>query len=168
MYHFSGYIAPEYAWKGQFSVKSDVFSFGVLVLEIVSGQKPSFRNGDDMEHLTSHVSTTIYKSNTSLKDLHGYLPFNIVNSLRINFEGMETLEGRDCFRSYRSHFEERLNSCNDEMHPHWVTLRSRKCSWQADNGFSCSDAKQLLSYFTNTFWTSFFIELYFNDGAIPA
>jgi serine/threonine protein kinase len=128
MYHFSGYIAPEYAWKGQFSVKSDVFSFGVLVLEIVSGQKPSFRNGDDMEHLTSHVSTTIYKSNTSLKDLHGYLPFNIVNSLRINFEGMETLEGRDCFRSYRSHFEERLNSCNDEMHPHWVTLRSRKCS----------------------------------------
>ncbi|KAI9385173.1 hypothetical protein POPTR_011G030012v4 [Populus trichocarpa] len=50
-----GYIAPEYAWKGQFSVKSDVFSFGVLVLEIVSGQKPSFRNGDDMEHLTSHA-----------------------------------------------------------------------------------------------------------------
>ena len=128
MYHFSGYIAPEYARQRQFSVKSDVFSFGVLVLEIVSGQKPSFRDGDDIEHLTSHVSTTIYKSNTSLKDLHGYLPFNIVNSLRINFEGMETLEGRDCFRSYRSHFEERLNSCNDEMHPHWVTLRSRKCS----------------------------------------
>nr|XP_034892309.1 putative receptor-like protein kinase At4g00960 [Populus alba] len=50
-----GYIAPEYAWKGQFSVKSDVFSFGVLVLEIVSGQKPSFRNGDDIEHLTSHT-----------------------------------------------------------------------------------------------------------------
>ncbi|KAG6754700.1 hypothetical protein POTOM_040494 [Populus tomentosa] len=50
-----GYIAPEYAWKGQFSVKSDVFSFGVLVLEIVSGKKPSFRNGDDMEHLTSHT-----------------------------------------------------------------------------------------------------------------
>jgi serine/threonine protein kinase len=147
MYHFSGYIAPEYARQRQFSVKSDVFSFGVLVLEIVSGQKPSFRNGDDMEHLTSHVSTTIYKSNTSLKDL----PFNIVNSLRINFVGMETLEGRDCFRSYRSHFEERLNSCNDEMHPHRVTLRSRKCSWQADNGFSSSDAKQLFFYFTNTF-----------------
>ena len=128
MYHFSGYIAPEYARQRQFSVKSDVFSFGVLVLEIVSGQKPSFRNGDDMEHLTSHVSTTIYKSDTSLKDLHGYLPFNIVNSLRINFVGMETLEGRDYFRSYRSHFEERLNSCNDEMHPHRVTLRSRKCS----------------------------------------
>ena len=33
----SGYMAPEYAMHGQFSVKSDVFSFGVLILEIVSG-----------------------------------------------------------------------------------------------------------------------------------
>ncbi|XP_031499974.2 cysteine-rich receptor-like protein kinase 10 [Nymphaea colorata] len=36
-----GYMSPEYAMKGQFSVKSDVFSFGVLMLEIVSGQKIS-------------------------------------------------------------------------------------------------------------------------------
>ncbi|KAL7590990.1 receptor-like serine/threonine-protein kinase SD1-8 [Lactuca sativa] len=34
-----GYMAPEYAMDGLFSIKSDVFSFGVLVLEIVSGQK---------------------------------------------------------------------------------------------------------------------------------
>ncbi|KAJ9563230.1 hypothetical protein OSB04_008390 [Centaurea solstitialis] len=32
-----GYMSPEYAWKGIFSVKSDVFSFGVLMLEIMSG-----------------------------------------------------------------------------------------------------------------------------------
>ncbi|KAK6132611.1 hypothetical protein DH2020_033641 [Rehmannia glutinosa] len=32
-----GYMSPEYAIDGVFSVKSDVFSFGVLVLEIVSG-----------------------------------------------------------------------------------------------------------------------------------
>ncbi|MBA0568607.1 hypothetical protein Golob_006086 [Gossypium lobatum] len=29
-----GYMAPEYAMHGQFSVKSDVYSYGVLVLEI--------------------------------------------------------------------------------------------------------------------------------------
>ncbi|KAI3680608.1 hypothetical protein L6452_35381 [Arctium lappa] len=34
-----GYMSPEYAMDGHFSTKSDVFSFGVLVLEIVSGQK---------------------------------------------------------------------------------------------------------------------------------
>ncbi|KAH9603778.1 hypothetical protein KSS87_018804 [Heliosperma pusillum] len=34
-----GYMAPEYAMHGYLSVKSDVFSFGVLVLELVSGRK---------------------------------------------------------------------------------------------------------------------------------
>ncbi|VYS61443.1 unnamed protein product [Arabidopsis thaliana] len=34
-----GYMAPEYAMSGQFSVKTDVFSFGVLVLEIIKGKK---------------------------------------------------------------------------------------------------------------------------------
>ncbi|KAG5246842.1 receptor serine/threonine-protein kinase [Salix suchowensis] len=32
-------MSPEYAMDGLFSVKSDVFSFGVLVLEIVCGEK---------------------------------------------------------------------------------------------------------------------------------
>ncbi|KAL5131284.1 Receptor-like serine/threonine-protein kinase SD1-8 [Glycine soja] len=36
-----GYMAPEYAFDGLFSIKSDVFSFGVLLLEIVSGKKNS-------------------------------------------------------------------------------------------------------------------------------
>ncbi|CAA6668768.1 unnamed protein product [Spirodela intermedia] len=34
-----GYMSPEYAMDGSFSVKSDVFSFGVLVLEIISGRR---------------------------------------------------------------------------------------------------------------------------------
>eukprot|EP01018_Ginkgo_biloba_P036401 Gb_35263 [translate_table: standard] len=34
-----GYMAPEYAMQGQLSVKADVYSFGVLLLEIVSGRK---------------------------------------------------------------------------------------------------------------------------------
>nr|XP_023885858.1 cysteine-rich receptor-like protein kinase 10 [Quercus suber] len=47
-----GYMAPEYAMFGQFSIKSDVFSFGVLILEIVSGQKiTSFCNEENTEHL---------------------------------------------------------------------------------------------------------------------
>ncbi|XP_006664960.2 cysteine-rich receptor-like protein kinase 10 [Oryza brachyantha] len=34
-----GYMAPEFALDGVYSVKSDVFSFGVLLLEILSGQR---------------------------------------------------------------------------------------------------------------------------------
>ncbi|CAN4128069.1 unnamed protein product [Withania somnifera] len=34
-----GYMAPEFAMEGAFSIKSDVFSFGVLMLEIVSGRR---------------------------------------------------------------------------------------------------------------------------------
>ncbi|KAK6797553.1 hypothetical protein RDI58_005255 [Solanum bulbocastanum] len=34
-----GYLAPEYALEGLFSIKSDVFAFGVVVLEIISGNK---------------------------------------------------------------------------------------------------------------------------------
>ncbi|WJX30778.1 hypothetical protein P8452_19277 [Trifolium repens] len=36
-----GYMPPEYAVNGSFSIKSDVFSFGVVVLEIISGKKNS-------------------------------------------------------------------------------------------------------------------------------
>ncbi|KAF8023942.1 hypothetical protein BT93_F1215 [Corymbia citriodora subsp. variegata] len=34
-----GYMSPEYAFNGKFSVKSDIFGFGVLLLEIISGKK---------------------------------------------------------------------------------------------------------------------------------
>ncbi|EPS67040.1 hypothetical protein M569_07736, partial [Genlisea aurea] len=36
-----GYMAPEYLYHGHLSVKIDVYSFGVLILEIISGQKMS-------------------------------------------------------------------------------------------------------------------------------
>ncbi|RLM99365.1 cysteine-rich receptor-like protein kinase 15 [Panicum miliaceum] len=36
-----GYMAPEYACEGLFSIKSDVFSFSVLVLEILGGKRNS-------------------------------------------------------------------------------------------------------------------------------
>ncbi|GMP75333.1 hypothetical protein CsSME_00032465 [Camellia sinensis var. sinensis] len=47
-----GYMAPEYAMEGQFSIKSDVFSFGVLLLEMISGKKNSgfylYENGHSL------------------------------------------------------------------------------------------------------------------------
>ncbi|KAK9175690.1 hypothetical protein WN944_027697 [Citrus x changshan-huyou] len=40
-----GYIPPEYARQGVYSTKSDVFSFGVLLLQIISGKRLSMLCG---------------------------------------------------------------------------------------------------------------------------
>ncbi|XWS34469.1 hypothetical protein CRYUN_Cryun21dG0041100 [Craigia yunnanensis] len=48
----NGYMAPEYVMHGHLSVKADVFSFGVLVLELISGRKnSSFNLNMDAEDL---------------------------------------------------------------------------------------------------------------------
>ncbi|XP_038982177.1 cysteine-rich receptor-like protein kinase 10 [Phoenix dactylifera] len=50
----NGYMAPEYAMQGYFSNKSDVFSFGVLILEIATGQRISdFHGSGDSTNLLS-------------------------------------------------------------------------------------------------------------------
>lgn len=35
----SGYMAPEYIVRGKLSEKADVYSFGVLVIEVVCGRR---------------------------------------------------------------------------------------------------------------------------------
>uniref|UniRef100_A0A2N9EGN8 Protein kinase domain-containing protein n=1 Tax=Fagus sylvatica TaxID=28930 RepID=A0A2N9EGN8_FAGSY len=40
----NGYMAPEYVMHGHLTVKADVFSFGVVVLELISGQRNSSFN----------------------------------------------------------------------------------------------------------------------------
>lgn len=55
-------MAPEYIANGQLTEKVDVYSFGVLVLEIVSGvQNNKFQSDDGFETLVTQVSSTHYK-----------------------------------------------------------------------------------------------------------
>lgn len=50
-------MAPEYALDGLFSVKSDVFSFGIILLEILSGKKNTgfYQSQETAASLLSHV-----------------------------------------------------------------------------------------------------------------
>ncbi|CAH8251928.1 unnamed protein product [Arabidopsis lyrata] len=51
-----GYMAPEYAMGGLFSEKSDVFSLGVILLEIVSGRRnSSFYNNEQYPNLSAYA-----------------------------------------------------------------------------------------------------------------
>ena len=60
----SGYMFLENAMQGRFSVKSDVFSFGVLILEIISGKKDNclYQSERDKD-LLSYVSVDKIISN---------------------------------------------------------------------------------------------------------
>ncbi|KAM7498796.1 hypothetical protein LguiA_023210 [Lonicera macranthoides] len=63
----SGYMSPEYAVDGIFSVKSDVFSFGVLVLEIVSRKRNrGFIHQDHSLNLLGHA-WRLYKEGRSME-----------------------------------------------------------------------------------------------------
>ncbi|PNT64535.1 hypothetical protein BRADI_4g29930v3 [Brachypodium distachyon] len=65
----NGYMAPEYLMHGHLSAKADVFSFGVLVLEIVSGRKNSSfipPPGSDSDNLLDYA-WKLHKKERSLE-----------------------------------------------------------------------------------------------------
>ena len=54
-------MSPEYAMEGLYSIKSDVFSFGVLTLEIISGKRNNhYLAGSPYLNLIGHVSKICY------------------------------------------------------------------------------------------------------------
>ncbi|XP_016464375.2 G-type lectin S-receptor-like serine/threonine-protein kinase At4g27290 [Nicotiana tabacum] len=71
-----GYLSPEYAVHGVYSVKSDVFSYGVLVLEIVSGKgNRRFSHPDHSLNLLGHA-WKLYKEGRSM-ELLGDFPIDV-------------------------------------------------------------------------------------------
>ncbi|XP_025800492.1 putative cysteine-rich receptor-like protein kinase 30 isoform X3 [Panicum hallii] len=61
-----GYIPPEYAFHGVCSIKTDVFSFGVLTLEIISSKRTAqfYDYNGKLYNLISYVSVTLTPSRT--------------------------------------------------------------------------------------------------------
>ena len=53
-------MSPEYVVHGHFSTKSDMFSFGVIILEIISGRKNvTFCHSNRSLNLLGYVSNYI-------------------------------------------------------------------------------------------------------------
>ncbi|KAI3809994.1 hypothetical protein L1987_19599 [Smallanthus sonchifolius] len=83
-----GYMAPEYALDGVFSTKSDVFSFGVLVLEIVSGKKNrGFIHPEHDHNLIGHA-WSVYSEGRSMELIDDCLakscnPTEVLRSIQV-------------------------------------------------------------------------------------
>ncbi|KAG6541659.1 hypothetical protein Mapa_016924 [Marchantia paleacea] len=56
-----GYLAPEFVYRNELTTRSDIFSFGVLLLELVTGRKPTVAEGE-----ISETPTTIFEWATPL------------------------------------------------------------------------------------------------------
>lgn len=84
-------MSPEYALDGLFSIKSDVFSFGVVLLEIVSGRRNTgFYESEEALNLLGYVSE---KTSHDVVILYLLLSFDsLIESLAIT--GMEIVDRR--------------------------------------------------------------------------
>ncbi|KAL8506032.1 hypothetical protein ACS0TY_017042 [Phlomoides rotata] len=82
-----GYMAPEYAIAGKYSVKSDIFSMGVVFLEIVSGKKNrGFTRSEDHFYSLLEHAWMLWKENRTLELIDECLK----DSLKLTF-GLDTL-----------------------------------------------------------------------------
>ena len=81
-------MAPEYALDGVFSIKTDVFSFGVVLLEIISGKKNTgFYRSEQAMSLIGYVSVMNFFYN------HPFLCHFPLNNFGFEFVlGMEIVD----------------------------------------------------------------------------
>ncbi|KAI3981282.1 hypothetical protein MKX01_004546, partial [Papaver californicum] len=121
-----GYMSPEYVMGGIFSEKSDVFSFGVLILEIVSSKRNnSFYNPEQPLNLLLHVSI-LYPSTLQLwnegkwsevvdEDLdYLYSPLEVIKCIHI---GLLCVQNRSIDRPTMAEVDLMLSSETDRPSP---------------------------------------------------
>ncbi|KAK8618652.1 hypothetical protein V6N13_132637 [Hibiscus sabdariffa] len=61
-----GYLAPEYAMRGHLSDKVDVFGFGVVTLEIISGRPNSYNTSENERTYLLEWAWTLHENNQIL------------------------------------------------------------------------------------------------------
>ncbi|KAF4382193.1 hypothetical protein CsatB_016962 [Cannabis sativa] len=80
-----GYLAPEYAISGRLTRKSDIYSFGVLLLEIVSGRKVVDFDMEHGEHYLVQKAWEAYKGDELIQLVDSVLETNFPEEEAVRF-----------------------------------------------------------------------------------
>ncbi|KAK7320063.1 hypothetical protein RJT34_04793 [Clitoria ternatea] len=83
-----GYMPPEYAVRGHFSMKSDVFSYGVIILEIISGKKNREFSDPDQYHNLLGYAWRLWSEERTIELLDEVLgeqctPFEVIRCIQV-------------------------------------------------------------------------------------
>ncbi|XP_062160650.1 cold-responsive protein kinase 1-like [Alnus glutinosa] len=85
----TGYLAPEYALGGQLTMKADVYSFGVLVLEIISGRSSARANWGGMEKFLLEWAWQLYEERRLLElvdpEMEGFPEEEVIRYMKVAF-----------------------------------------------------------------------------------
>uniref|UniRef100_A0ACD5WHV5 Uncharacterized protein n=2 Tax=Avena sativa TaxID=4498 RepID=A0ACD5WHV5_AVESA len=77
-----GYMSPEYAMDGVFSMKSDIYSFGVLVIEIITGKRNRGFYDDELDLNLLSYAWTLWKEGRGVdlldEAMGGTLDYSVV------------------------------------------------------------------------------------------
>ncbi|ESW16578.1 hypothetical protein PHAVU_007G168100 [Phaseolus vulgaris] len=69
-----GYVAPEYALYGQLTERSDVFSYGVVLLELLSGRKALQMNNDGQPSALTDWAWSLVRTGKALDVIEDGMP----------------------------------------------------------------------------------------------
>ncbi|XP_028791094.1 G-type lectin S-receptor-like serine/threonine-protein kinase At1g11410 [Neltuma alba] len=95
-----GYMSPEYAMEGLFSIKSDVYGFGVLLLEIIASRKNGGHYDDITSTLVKHI-WDLWRENRAMEIIDPSLKYE--TCLEYDDEVLKCIQiGLLCVQEYAS------------------------------------------------------------------
>lgn len=79
--YFCRYVAPEYASTGMLNERSDVYSFGILIMEILSGRNPVdySRPPEEVRTICPSYSAVIYLNELMINSRKSVFPIVFIS-----------------------------------------------------------------------------------------